>query len=482
MSTRQPNILWVCSDQQRRDTLGCYGNEFVRSPNLDRLADNAAVFDHAYVQSPICTPSRASFLTGRYPRTTRCRQNGQNIPEEEVLVTKLLADAGYVCGIAGKLHLSPCHPDVCRGPERRIDDGYAVFRWSQAPGHTGCKNHHYREWLETRGGEIKKEQHPLSKWVEVGRPVEKHQTTWCCEEAMDFIRDRNDDGKPWLFSVNMFDPHHSFNPPEEYLARYVDMLDEIPLPDYVEGELNNKSPYQLVDHNGAYNGVSGFPYDEMSETDHRMVRVAYWAMCDLIDAQVGRIIDLLQETGQLDNTIVIFTSDHGEMIGDNGIYLKGPYFYDALVRVPLIVSWPGKIKAQRIPALVEMVDLAPALLEFAGLPVHPGMQGRSLHPILTGEADAAHHRDDVYSEYYNAMPFHRDPTAQTTMVRTETHKLVVDHAHDTGELYDLVADPGEHSNLWDDPGSLELKADMLVRLSHCMARIVDPLPERIAPW
>ncbi len=127
MHEHPPNILWICSDQQRFDTLGCYGNPYVQTPNLDKLAQDGVLFEHAYSQSPVCTPSRASFLTGRYPRTTRCRQNGQAIPPDEVLVTKLLQDAGYVCGLAGKLHLAPCNPRVCKGTEQRIDDGYDQF-------------------------------------------------------------------------------------------------------------------------------------------------------------------------------------------------------------------------------------------------------------------------------------------------------------------------------------------------------------------
>ena len=126
----RPNILWICTDQQRWDTLGCYGNPYVHTPHIDRLASEGVLFERCFSQSPVCTPSRASFLTGRYPRTTRCRQNGQDIPDDEVLVTRLLADAGYVCGLAGKLHLSACNPSVTPEMEPRIDDGYEVFHWS----------------------------------------------------------------------------------------------------------------------------------------------------------------------------------------------------------------------------------------------------------------------------------------------------------------------------------------------------------------
>ena len=150
---KQPNILWICSDQQRFDTLGCYGNEFVRTPNLDGLAESGILFERCYSQSPVCTPSRTSFLTGRYPRTTRCRQNGQSIPDDEVLVTRLLADAGYTCGLSGKLHLSTCNPQACPTIERRINDGYTEFHWSHHPSPDWPANE-YIHWLREERSEI----------------------------------------------------------------------------------------------------------------------------------------------------------------------------------------------------------------------------------------------------------------------------------------------------------------------------------------
>jgi arylsulfatase A-like enzyme len=224
------------------------------------------------------------------------------------------------------------------------------------------------------------------------------------------------------------------------------------------------------------------PYAEMSEREHRLVRASYWAMCDLIDEQVGRMLDTLAETGQLENTIVIYTSDHGEMLGDHGIYLKGPFFYEPAIRVPLIISWPCAVRAQRSGALVELTDLPQTLLDAVGLPHLPSMQGQSLWPLLIGQADPGHHREDVYCEYYNAMPWHQDPTAQATMVRSERFKIVVDHAHGTDELYDLLDDPNETHNRWRDPGYADAKSEMLLRLCNRMAWTVDPLPPRRADW
>ena len=256
------------------------------------------------------------------------------------------------------------------------------------------------------------------------------------------------------------------------------------MPNYVEGELENKPIWQQIDNSGAYGGKSGYPYREMSESYHRWVTAAYWAMIDVIDTQIGRLLDFLEVTGQQrENTIVIFTSDHGEMLGDHGIYLKGPYFYEPAIRVPLIISGPGMLNnGARSDALVELVDLAPTLLDASDLERYPGMQGQSLLPMLTGEKSLDSHRDDVYCEYYNAMGWHREPAANATMVRNERYKLVVSHGTGGGELYDLEDDPKETHNLWEHTDYTDVKLEMQERLIDRMAWTVDPLPERQAPW
>ncbi|MEO2006721.1 MAG: sulfatase/phosphatase domain-containing protein, partial [Candidatus Poribacteria bacterium] len=208
---------------------------------------------------------------------------------------------------------------------------------------------------------------------------------------------------------------------------------------------------------------------------------AYYAMIEHVDNELGRIVDVLDESGQLDNTIILFHSDHGELLGDHGLIFKGSRFFEGAVHVPLIFACPQRFQTElHSDALVELVDLAPTLLDAAGVERYEGMQGRSLWPLLTGESPADTHRDDVYCEYYNAMPTHKDPAAHATMVRTRTHKLVAMHGTEPGELYDLVADPGETRNLWDDLSQVGVKADLLARLCDRMAWTVDPLPGRRA--
>ncbi len=480
---KRPNILWICTDQQRFDTLGCYGNSWVKTPNLDRLAASGTRFDAAYCQNPLCTPSRASFLSGRYPRTARARQNGQCLPADEVLVTRILGEAGYSCGLSGKLHLSACDPRVCPVRERRINDGYSEFYWSHHPDGHWPKGD-YNEWLRDQGLKYGRQSFEKSKYVETSMAPEFHQTTWCAQKAIDFIEEEAQSNFPWLFSVNIYDPHHPFDPPEEYLKPYLEKLDQIPLPNYVEGELEDKPIFQRIDHTGAYGGQKElYPFNKMSDDDHRLIRAAYWAMCDLVDAQVGRMLDALERSGQRENTIVIFMSDHGEMLGDHGIYLKGPHFYEPATRVPLLISWPGHIKAQVSPALVELVDLAPTLLEAAGLPIHAGMQGQSLWSLLTGQVAANKHRDSVYCEHYGTTHHAPDKaSAYATMIRTERHKLVAFHGQQGGELYDLKRDPKETRNLWCANEYQGVKMELFQKLCDRMAWTVDPLPVRVGPY
>jgi len=398
-------------------------------------------------------------------------------------VTRLLDSAGYVCGLSGKLHLSPCDPRVCPVRERRIDDGYSEFFWSHHPDGHWPKGD-YNEWLRDKGLKYGRQPFGDSRYVETSMAAEHHQTTWCAQKAIDFLEEEAHSKHPWLFSVNIYDPHHPFDPPLEFLQPYLDQLDEIPLPNYVEGELENKPLVQRTDHTGAYGGQKSlYPFNQMNDADHRLIRAAYWAMCDLIDVQVGRMLDALERTGQLDNTIVIFMSDHGEMLGDHGIYLKGPHFYEGATRVPLLISWPGHIKAQRSSALVELVDLAPTLLEATGLPIDEGMQGRSLWPLLAGKKSADHHRDSVYCEHYGTTHHAAGQKgAYATMIRTQNHKLTVFHGEKGGELYDLKRDPKETRNLWCAGEYAAIKMDLFQQLTDRMAWTVDPLPVRQGPY
>lgn len=472
MTSVRPNVLWLCTDQQRYDTIRALRNvqpELVRSPHIDELCAEGVTFTQAYCQSPVCSPSRASFLTGRYPRTTGCRQNGQTIPDRERLVSRLFADAGYRCGLTGKLHLASCSDGKV---EQRIDDGYHDFRWSHHPQPDWPENA-YSQWLHAKGvcwDELRRG--PSTGYVQAGVPAEYHQTTWCAEMAIDFMRGNS--GRPWFFSFNCFDPHHPFDPPPSYRDRYDPA--QMPLPKSRPGERDAKTTFQQRDAEWAHNSPGEFHTGAMTDDDRRQVTAACYAMCELIDDQVGRMLQCLDETGQRENTIVIFMSDHGEMLGDHGLYFKGPHFYDEAIRVPLIISWPQQLcRGLRVDGLTELVDIAPTLLDLCGLPPGAGMQGQSLRRLLQGDQNPAEHRDSVYCEYYNSWT-HAD--AYGTMLRTATEKIVVYHGTHQGELYDLAHDPDEFDNLWDVPSAQARKLRLMQQCFDRSVLAMDPLPER----
>jgi len=471
--TRRPNVVFITTDQQRYDTLGCTGNAWVRTPNLDRLAAEGVLFDRAYIQGSACMPSRASFHTGRYARTAGCPANGHTINRNEITLAKYLKDAGYVCGLSGKMH-------VCahghRYPEPRLpDDGYEEFHWSPNP-HPFWPTDEYHHYLAGLGLEFRRERLEGADHVWVTEPAGHSHTAWCMHCATGFIRRqvRYDADQPWMFNANIFDPHDPWDPPRKYLERYLSRVDEIPLPRFREGELDDKPEFLRDKHEKA--GSADYELVHPSRMDDRQKRLivaAYWAMIDLIDEQIGKLLAVLEETGQADNTLVIFTSDHGEMLGDHGQYFKGSQFYEETVHVPLIFWMPGRIAGgRRSRALVELLDILPTVLEFAGLDVPSRVQGRSLAPILAGDAPLDVHKDSVFCEALQGGLDRATGMPQRnwqTMLRTDRYKIVQHHGHPLGQLYDLQTDPEEFINRWDDPDSRDAKIEMLRRLSDRQA-------------
>jgi arylsulfatase len=466
---QRPNILWYCTDQQRWDTVHTLGNQYIHTPNLDRLVENGVAFTRAYTQAPICTPSRATFLTGRYPCSHHVHRNGADyFPSHEKLVTKLLAESGYDCGLVGKLHLSRAIGRI----EERPDDGYRVFHWSQHHRPDWPVGHGYADWLKNEKGINPEELYkPLNKPYGPGVPAEYHQTTWCSEMAIRFITEKRD--CPWLLSINPFDPHPPFDPPQEFLDHY--KPSNLPGPLFKESDIERQKAFRDIDQQSV-EAVNPFKYHEEGEKeidqsvmdhvapssyDPFMVQACYYAMIELVDYQLGRIIDVLGQTGQMDNTIIIFMSDHGELLGDHGLIYKGCRFFEGLTHVPLIISWPEQyLKNVRTEALVELVDIAPTLLEAAGLGIPGYMQGKSLHSLMKGTSNTHYHKPYVVSEFNDALGEHPDAT-HGSMYYDGRYKICVYHGHEVGELYDLKEDPGEFDNLWDAPNYIDLKLKLL---------------------
>lgn len=469
------NIVWFCCDQLRYDCIGGMGNPHISTPNIERLMATGTTFERAYCQNPLCSPSRASFLTGRYPQSIRVNYNGNLVfSKDETTVTKMLADSGYTCGLAGKLHLTACSKRLEEGEPY----GYSFFEWSHHPFDSWPEGGNgYQDWLRREGVDWYTEYGaPFHDWRPPKIPIdlpdrisgirpEYHQTTWCVNETIRFIEETEEG--PWCISVNPFDPHPPFDPPVCYKEKL--NVSDMPLPLWKEGELENKpfaqkDSFERTNANGLIPPTCG-----LSDEEKREVTRDYYAEILLIDDQLGRLIDYLEEKGLREKTIIIFTSDHGEMLGDHGVYWKGGFFYEGQVHVPLIFSCPGLIKeGLRSEALVELVDIAPTLMDLTGREVPRAMQGKSLKGILTGEADPGYHKDSVYTEYYYSAGGLIPVCA--TMYFDGRYKIAVYHNSEVSELYDLETDPNEYDNLWNKPEYKELQADLVLK---CFKRAIE---------
>ena len=479
-----PNILWICTDQQRYDTIGALGNSYVSTPNIDNLVRQGVAFERAYCQSPICTPSRASFLTGMYPSSLQVNRNGNpRFPDFPPLISRRLADQGYVCGLIGKLHLTSAYGRV----EERADDGYTTWNYSHAPRDDWENGHDYADWVRSKGfelGELTKDP--------AGVPAEVHQTTWCAEKTIDFIEENRN--RNWFASVNIYDPHPPFNPPQAYRDLFDPATVKPPL--FRESDLAQQKKLESID----FQSVAQHPdaldikspilpqspspgleeADSLGARDASSLIAAYYAMIKLIDDQIGRILAALEAMDLRRNTVIIFTSDHGETLGDHGLILKGCRFYEGLVRVPLIWSWPERFLCDiRSSALVELTDIVPTLLSLIGQTVPDYMVGQSLLPILTGEPTQERHRDYVRCEYLDALdlPDH----SRATMYFDGRYKIVLYHNHSIGELFDLAEDPGEFDNLWDHEGASHLRADLVRRSFDATLSTLYPGANRRGP-
>ncbi len=465
MSVR-PNILWFCTDQQRFDTIGALGNPHVRTPTLDSLVADGVCFTNCYCQSPICTPSRSSFMTGLYPSRLHNTRNGNESfpPDAPPLISKLLAGAGYDCGNIGKFHLTSSG----KRTEPRLDDGYRYWQFSHAPRDDWESGHHYADWVKEKGGDLNQ-----MRESEGRVPAEFHQTTWACEKAIEFISEER--SEPWFLSVNVYDPHPPFIPPKLYADQFDP--DTMPGPHFEEGDLEAQAKLADVD----------FQDEVRTPEEHKAkeVQANYYAMIGLIDDQLAKLLEYLDSSGQRENTLVIFTSDHGETLGDHGLMYKGCRFYEGLIRVPLIFHWPGTtIPGLQADGLVELLDLSATILDAAEIELPDYFQGTSLRSVLDGSAPGDKIRESVRCEYFDSLDsfFTGGSGAYGTMYRRGQYKLSVYHGLGVGELFDLSNDPWEHRNLWDDPEHASLKAELIAEsFDQHVLLTTDVGSRRIAP-
>ena len=425
----RPNVLFIMADQFRADHLGSAGGGFVRTPNLDRLAARGVRLRHCCTNSPVCAPARIGLATGLQPVRLGATDNRAFLPLSVPTYYQRLRDRGYRVGCVGKLDLAKPDPYNGRHGDRPCVYGWGFTHPEECEGkmHAGgspTPRGPYGFWLQERGlydtFHADYAARSATGWVkdalhDSALPTEAFEDAYIGRRAAQWLADVPDDF-PWHYFVSFVGPHDPFDPPTEYADRYRDA----PMPPAVADSLESKPAW-----------VRGKALG-LSDEEVAISRRQYCAAIAVIDDAVGRMVEALEQRGMLDNTIIAFSSDHGEMLGDHGLYKKS-LPYEAALRVPLIVAGPGVAAGQTSDALVELIDVNPTLCELAGLPPQENIDARSFAPILRGEA--AEHRTETVSAHRHFR-----------LIRTCRHKLI-EHHYGERELYDLAEDPDELRNV-----------------------------------
>ena len=467
----------------RADALGCAGSPAL-TPNLDRLAAEGTLFERAYCANPVCSPSRAAIFTGRYPHCTGAWTIGLSVDEDEITMCDHLKPLGYRCVATGKMHFRPELSDMDGSHGASPAD--VRFRPRQRDGtYYGFDEHHltedhpegeYLAWLQKVApewaGNLQGDPKDGSMHEKGGIfPPELHQTHWIADRAIETIR-AHDASRPLFLWTSFIDPHHPFNAPRRYVEKYRDIA--IADPVKRAGELDLRPDHLRRQGARGYWPGGGEEHSYRDEEVRHIIR-NYYAMITFIDEQIGRIREALIEAGLWENTIVIFTADHGELLGDHGLMMKGPWHYEGSIRVPMIFHGPGIVAGQRTRALMENADILPTLLGLIGQPVPYGVQGRSQAPVLAGKSD--HERDSIVCSY----DVH-DRGIRLKTLRTDRYKLNVFAGESYGELFDLQEDPHELHNRFFDGALAAERSRLFELLAVRMIQDEDPLPERKARY
>ncbi len=526
----RPNFLFIITDQHRADHLGCYGNSIVRTPHIDGLAARGWRSNRFYVANPACMPNRSTLMTGRMPSVHKVRSNGIPLSLRATTFVDLMRHGGYATASCGKIHLQPMMGqapllraaetggrtpppaqlgDACmRDPGDGPYDQERIDKWQGDPAHdlklpyygfeevhltmmhADGAHGHYGRWLEARhpgSASLIGREHALPSGsistIQAWRtavPEELYSTNYIRDQAVGFLERHASGagGKPFFLQCSFNDPHHPFTPP----GRYWDMYDpdDIPLPAAFDPDEQNLPPpvkFLIGERDSGRQDRDSWLPQAVNARDVREAIALTYGSITMIDDAIGSVLATLQRLGLLENTVVIFTSDHGDYMGDHQLMLKGPIHYDGLIRVPFIWADPAAAQAgASSDALAGTLDIAATILGRAGLAPFHGMQGQDLAPVIAGGQTA---RQAMLVEEDNQRAFlgFDRPVRLRTLI-TERYRMSVYRGVAWGELYDLREDPLERRNLWSDPASAPLRAELMEQLVQTMQELADdsPLP------
>ena len=518
---KRPNFLFLITDQQRADWLGCYGHPVLKTPNIDAIAARGTRFENFHVASPVCMPNRASLLTGRYPSLHGLRYNGCHLPQSANTFVDLLAGAGYHTAAIGKSHLQPftglapmgkTDAEIAAMPEawkrdaeryRQEDPAqyrpdaryeietpyYGYAHVDMVTGHGDRCGGHYLQWFRQTSDDWRALHDPANELphnyscpqaYRTPVPEELYPTAYVRDSAIDYLRSRADQDAPFFAFVSFPDPHHPFNPPGKYWDMYGPDEFEIGLP--YEAHQNPTPPMRWLYDNWKGGGGQVTPQTAMmlDEQQLKEAMALTAGMMACIDDAVGDIVAALETCGLMKDTVICYNADHGDYLGDFNMLLKGALPFRSITRVPFIWSDPENRVASCSDALCSTVDLSATILARTGLAPFNGNQGQSFLAALQG-GDGP--REELLIEYNDGgkrLGF--DSPARVRSLVTRRWRYTLYRDQDWGELYDLESDPHETRNLWDDAGHGGTRADLSERLAHHLIAQMDESPqaERLA--
>lgn len=509
------NFLFIVTDQHRADYLGCAGHPVLRTPNIDRIAARGTMFDRFHVANPVCMPNRAAILTGRNSSVSGVRHNGIPLPLEANTFVDCLRAAGYDTALIGKCHLQ-CTlegaPEVGanpagggplanarRRPAGNYDQeksssweakgraaldlpyyGFSHVDLTMGHGDDAGADHLFAQRVALDDPEaLRGPKHQLPhhytcpQAIRTAIPEAQHSTFWICDRAKAFLAAPERHQTPFFAFVSFPDPHHPFAPPGRYWDMYAP--EDMVLPESFHRRSANPPPHMRWLRENSTLGKAAYGAALVNEQQAREAMALTCGMIAMIDNAVGSLLDQLKASGLDEDTVVIFTSDHGDFLGDHGMILKGPMHYQSTIRVPLIWADPADPVARRTDRLGTGIDLAPTILARAGVGPTWWMQGRDLYG---GSGPGSVMVEDEGNRI--SLGFDAPPRVRTLV--TAQHRLTVYQDQTWGELYDLTADPGEIENLWDDLALQNLKANLMVDLTQHLMRAADssPWPDALA--
>jgi len=481
MPDKRPNILLITSDQQHYDTLGVT-NPRIKTPALNRLAYEGTRFDRAYCPNPVCTPTRATLITGVYPSQHGAWTIGCKLPEDVPTVGEIFQRNGYATGLIGKAHFQPlksqpgsesieCQP-ILRDLDfwRKFHGPWYGFQHVETARNHADESHagqHYAIWMEENGLENWRDY--FWKWPENepkrkhhwDLPEEFHYSRWTAERSIAYMEKCREEDKPFFLWSSFQDPHPPYLVPEPWASMY-DPDDMVPgkltpgehdlNPPHFQKTQEAKPDFSM--YRETY-GAHGFHSHLIAEDALKKNMAIYYGMISLMDQQIGRIFEALDRLKIADNTIIVFSTDHGHFLGRHGLIAKGAFHYEDMIRVPMIVWYPGHVPQNAVCSdLQSLVDFAPTALGAASIEVPGFMTG-------VNQFDAWCGREKAPREHIIVENRHEPTLVHLRTYVDERYKITVYRNHDYGELFDLEEDPGEVHNRWRDREYAGVKSELL---------------------